>query len=72
VTKLKIADDFTHALVDVYPDALTRDELSEITDYSKASSSFSATTSLLRRNKLIEETPDGLRASDALFEGDYR
>lgn len=58
---------FFDALVDAFPDSLTRDDLSEQTGYSKSSSSFSATTSLLRRNKLIEETPDGLRASQGLF-----
>lgn len=58
---------FFDALVGVFPDPLTRDELSEQTGYSKSSSSFSATTSLLRKNKLIEETPGGLRASEELF-----
>jgi uncharacterized protein len=59
---------FFDALVDAYPAALTRDELSELTGYSKSSSSFSATTSLLRKNKLVEETAEGLRASEVLFE----
>jgi hypothetical protein len=59
---------FFDALVAVYPDSLDRDQISEETGYSKGSSSFSTTISLLKRNKLIVETPDGLAASDELFE----
>ena len=58
---------FFDALVDAHPGGMTRDELSEQTGYSKGSSSFSSTLTLLRRNKLVDEDSGELRASEALF-----
>jgi uncharacterized protein len=58
------------ALLDHYPEPLSREELSAETGYSLTSSSFSAALSVLRRHELIEDRGDRqVRASDTLFLG---
>lgn len=54
-------------LVGVYPDSLSKVELSELSGYSIKSSSFSGWLGRLARNGLMEKTDDGYTASPTLF-----
>jgi hypothetical protein len=53
----------------VYPDGLTRDELSDRAEITKSSGTFSDYLSSLRRNKIIVERDGSIYAGDALFLG---
>jgi DNA-binding MarR family transcriptional regulator len=68
----KQAAAFLDQLYGVYPNALTREELSERTGYSMTSSTFDQTISTLVRNGLAERREDrSVRASEALFANVY-
>jgi uncharacterized protein len=55
-------------LVDIYPRAISRDELAEATGYSGSSSHVDNTISALRTRDLIVGGRGDLRASESLFE----
>jgi hypothetical protein len=55
------------ALVAVYPDALSREELGEQTGFTLTGGTFGTYLGTLRRNGLIEVQGQDLRASDTLF-----
>jgi hypothetical protein len=55
------------ALVNVYPQALARDELGERTGYATSGGTFGTYLGTLRRNGLIEVDGDQIRASRTLF-----
>jgi uncharacterized protein len=56
-------------LVDVYPAALSREEIAERTRYSLSSSTFRNGLSALRVNGLLDETGAGVGAATSLFIG---
>jgi hypothetical protein len=56
----------------VYPDGLTRAELGERAEISSTSGTFGDYLSALRRNGLLDETGDRIRAGEALFLGEHR
>jgi hypothetical protein len=55
------------ALVTVYPDALSREELGEHTGFTPTGGTFGTYLGTLRRNGLIEVNGDQVRASRTLF-----
>lgn len=57
---------FDH-LVDCYPNAVTKAEIAEAAGMEVASGTFSTYLSTLRRNGLVEQDGDGLRAAEVLF-----
>lgn len=56
------------ALLDVFPENLTHDELAEATGYSPTSGGFKNALSKLRTLELINGRGDGMHASDTLGE----
>ena len=55
------------ALVDVYPQPLTREALGERAGFTPTGGTFGTYLGTLRRNGLIEVTGDEVRASQTLF-----
>jgi hypothetical protein len=55
------------ALVDVYPQPLTREALGERTGFTTTGGTFGTYVGTLRRNSLIEVTGHQVRASRTLF-----
>ncbi len=56
-----------HALYDVYPRELTREELAELTGYAAGGGGFSNALSRLNTLGLIDRTSTGIKATDNLF-----
>jgi uncharacterized protein len=55
------------ALLDTYPEALTRDELEERSGFTAADGAFGTYLGTLRRNGLVEVNREQVRASADLF-----
>lgn len=55
------------ALVETYPNTMSRDELAEVTGFSVSSSHVDNTISGLRTRELVTGTRDALRASEEFF-----
>lgn len=54
-------------LVDAYPDALSKPDLAAALDMAASGGTFGAYLGTLRRNGLVEQASDGVRASETLF-----
>lgn len=54
-------------VIDEYPKQVTRDQLAEFTAMTVSGGTFKTYLSVLRRNGLVEEDGDMIRASEALF-----
>lgn len=54
-------------LISAYPDPLTRTELADAVGLAEAGGTFGTYLSVLRRNALIAESRDGIRAADVFF-----
>lgn len=54
-------------LVSEYPQAVTKAEIADAAEMEVASGTFSTYLSTLRRNGLLESTPEGFRAAEVLF-----
>jgi len=54
-------------LVAAYPDAVTAEELGQQTGFAHEGGTFGEYLRALRRSKLIEEAPEGIKAAESLF-----